>query len=117
MSPKNLGVNLKSATLTGQISSATQSYREGLKEITVDNWQDLSNITQKAAPTVNNGVVVTLDSKSAWQVTGTSYITALTLAAGAVLQGAKGKKLKMTVDGKETPVAPGTYKGKIVLSV
>lgn len=44
---------------------------------------ELGNITQSAAPTINNGVCVSLDKDSVWTVTGRSYITALTLAEGA----------------------------------
>ena len=115
--PKNMGVNLKGSQITGIISSAGQAYREGLTRIDESNREELSNVTQWAAPTVNNGVVVSLDSGSAWTLTGTCYITGLTLADGAVLKAAGGKRLSMTVDGVETPVQSGAYIGKIVLSV
>ena len=115
--PKNMGVNLKGSQITGIISSAGQAYREGLTRIDESNREELPNVTQWAAPTVNNGVVVSLDSGSAWTLTGTCYITGLTLADGAVLKAAGGKRLSMTVDGVETPVQSGAYIGKIVLSV
>ena len=115
--PKNMGVNLKGSQITGIIRSAGQAYREGLTRIDESNREELSNVTQWAAPTVNNGVVVSLDSGSAWTLTGTCYITGLTLADGAVLKAAGGKRLSMTVDGVETPVQSGAYIGKIVLSV
>ena len=115
--PKNMGVNLKGSQITGIISSAGQAYREGLTRIDESNREELSNVTQWAAPTVNNGVVVSLDSGSAWTLTGTCYITGLTLADGAVLKAAGGKRLSMTVDGVETPVQSGAYIGKIALSV
>ena len=114
---KNLGLNLTATKITGVISSASQAYREGLGRISSENWFELSNITQEAAETINNGVVVNLDAASSWTVTGTSYISALTLAEGAKLEAADGKKLTMTVDGVETPVAAGTYTGSIVLTV
>ena len=101
----------------GVISSALQCYREGLTEITEANRLELSNITQTPAPTVNNGVVVSLDEKSLWTVTGTSYLTSLTIARGAAVAAPHGKALTMTVDGKETAPAPGTYIGEIVLTV
>ena len=112
----NLGVNLANTTLTGVISAASQAYREGLAVITCDNSDELSNVTQSAAPAVNNGVIVTLDAASKWIVTGTSYLTALTLAEGAVLAAADGKTLKLTVDGAEADVKPGSYAGEIVLT-
>ena len=114
---KNLGVFMTGSTVTGRISSATQAYRDGLNLITADNRDELSNVTQTPAAPVNNGVVVTLDDTSKWYVTGTSYLTSLTLAERAVLAGAEGKKLTMKVNGVDTPVAPGTYTGVIELSV
>lgn len=114
---KNLGLFLKNVQLEGVVSSATQAYREGLYVIEPINRLELSNVTQTPAPAVNNGVVVSLDGSSVWTVTGTSYLTALTLADGAVLTAPAGKTLTMTVDGAETAVQPGAYTGKIVLTV
>ena len=113
----NLGVNLVNTSIVGIISSASQAYRDGLAVITCENGSELSNITQTAAPTINNGVVVTLDAASSWTVTGTSYITSLTIAEGASVAAPAGCTLKMTVDGKETSAVPGTYAGAIVLTV
>ena len=114
---KNLALNLKNVQLTGVVSSATQAYREGLHVIEPINRLELSNVTQTPAPTVNNGVIVSLDKDSVWTVAGTSYITGLTIESGAAVAAPAGKTLTMTVDGVETAVAPGTYKGKIVLTV
>jgi hypothetical protein len=113
----NLGVNLVNTTVTGIISAAGQKYREGLGVITPQNRDELSNVTQFAQEPVNNGVVVTLDASSKWIVTGESYVTSLALAQGAVLCPEEGKKLRMTVDGVDTPVTSGTYNGTIRLSV
>lgn len=115
--PKNLLVEMKDARVEGVISAAEQAYREGVTRIDQYNRLELSNVTQTSAPTVNNGVLVRLDRFSTWLVTGTSYITSLDLAPNAILKGAGGRKLVMTVDGVETAVAPGHYEGKIVLSL
>jgi hypothetical protein len=50
-------------------------------------------------------------------VTGTSYVTALTLADGAEIVGADGKAVTMKVNGVVTPVAAGTYTGVIELTI
>ncbi len=115
--PKNLLVELKNTRVEGVISSADQAYREGVTRIDQYNRLELSNVTQTAAPTVNNGVLVRLDRYSSWLVTGTSYLTALELAPNAILKGYGGRKLVMTVDGVETAVAPGRYEGRIVLTL
>lgn len=114
--PKNLGLTLVDTTITGVISSATQHYREGLTLIDESNRREMSNITQKAAPTVNNGVIVSLDRTSRWTVTGTSYITALELAPSAAVDAPEGKTLKVTLDGKAIDLAPGRFAGKLVLT-
>ena len=115
--PKNMGVNLTGTRLTGVISSALQAYREGVTRIDESNRMELSNVTQTAAPAVNNGVVVTLDATSVWEVTSESYLTALTLAPGSELKAPAGKQLRMTVNGDQHPIAPGRYTGQIVLTV
>jgi hypothetical protein len=112
---KNLGVNLKNTAVTGLITAASQAYREGLTLITWENRDELSNVTQTAAKPVNNGVVVTLDETSRWSVTGTCYLTALSLKPGAVLEGADGKCLSLWINGQQTPVTPGDYQGQIEL--
>ena len=44
-------------------------------------------------------------------------LTSLTVAEGAALAAPEGQKVTMTVDGKETEIKAGTYKGDIVISV
>ncbi len=115
--PKNLGVELKNARVTGRISAAGQAYRDGLTRITEENRLEMSNVRQWAQESVNNGVCVTLDKNSVWTVTGDCYLTALTLAEGAALAAPAGKTLKMTIGGEEISVAAGEYAGKIKLEV
>ena len=114
--PKNLGLNFSGTKVTGIISSATQAYREGLKVITEDIRMEMSNVTQSAAPTVNNGVAVSLTDGSVWTVTGTGYITSLTIDESSTVTGADGKKVIMTVDGVPTQIEAGNYTGRIVLT-
>ena len=115
--PKNLGVELKNARVTGLISAAGQAYRDGLTRITEENRLEMSNVRQWAQESVNNGVCVTLDENSVWTVTGDCYLTALTLAEGATLTAPAGNTLKMTIGGEEVSVAAGEYAGKIKLEV
>lgn len=115
--PRNLGVHLRNVKYSGIISAAVQAYRDGIDTIEPCNYFDLSMVKQTAAPPVNNGVSVTLDSGSVWTVEGTSYLTALTIAEGAELIGADGKHLRMTVDEVETELKAGHYEGKIVISM
>ena len=115
--PKNVEINLKGSTVSGVISSAAASYREGLKEIGPDNRLELSNITQTAAPAVNNGMILSMDSASVWTVTGTSYLTRLSLEEGTVIRPADGKALAFSVDGYEMDLVPGTYQGDIRIIV
>jgi len=114
---KNLDLKLANAKVTGITSAAATAYKEGLTLIEPSNCNELSAITQTAKESVNNGVIVSLDKDSVWTVTGTSYLTSLSLAKGAAVKAPKGKKVTMTVDGKKKEIAAGKYTGKIVLSV
>ena len=82
-----------------------------------NNSLDLTRITQAAQEPVNNGVIVSFDKDSVWTVAGTSYVTSLTIAKGAVIKAPKGKTLTMTVNGVKTQIAPGKYTGKIILTL
>ena len=58
-----------------------------------------------------------IDAGSTWLVSETSNLTGLTIAKGAAIKAPEGKSVTMTVDGVETPIAAGSYKGKIALTV
>ncbi|MFD7130947.1 hypothetical protein [Streptomyces sp. NPDC059894] len=89
-----------------------------MASIDASNFQELGIVTNTVRPAVNNGVVVTLGSGSAWTVTGTSHLTSLTLAADAAVSAPRGRTLTATVDGTATTLAPGaTYTGAITLTV
>ena len=98
-------------------SAATAAYGEGVVLIDASNCRELSMVTQTAHEPVNNGVIVSLDETSIWTVAGTSYLTKLTIAKGAVIKAPKGKTLTMTVDGIKKKIVPGTYTGKIVMEI
>jgi len=115
--PKNLELNFVNTTVKGVISAATAAYKEGVTTIDPSNCLELSAVTQTAHEAVNNGVIVSFDGDSAWVVTGTSHLTSLTIGDGAAVVAPNGKMLAMTVNGVKTKVAPGTYKGKIVMTV
>ena len=117
MGAKNLDMKLINARVTGIISAATASYKEGLTRITKENCEELSNITQTAARPINNGVILFIDGASVWTVTGTSYLTKLELAEGGTIRGADGKAVTLFVDGVETPIRPGVYTGILELRV
>lgn len=117
MGAKNLGLNLNKVRLTGVVSSAKQEYREGLNLITEVNREELSNVKQTAAPTVNNGVAVTLRGKSVWTVTGQSFLTSLTVESGSQVTAPAGKKLSFFVNGTRTALKTGSYSGKLELRI
>jgi len=58
-----------------------------------------------------------LDAGSKWVVDKTVGLTGLTIGKGAVITAPEGYDVSMTVDGVETPVAAGAYKGKVVIEV
>jgi hypothetical protein len=114
---KNLDLKFSKAKVKGIISAATAAYKKGLMVIEPLNNREISAVTQTAHEPVNNGVIVSFDKDCVWTVTGTSYLTSLTVARGAAIKAAEGKTLTMTVDGVKTEIAPGTFTGKIVITI
>lgn len=57
------------------------------------------------------------DKDSVWVVTNDSYLGSLTLEAGARVEAPAGCSLSMTVNGVETKLNSGTYKGQIIIKV
>jgi hypothetical protein len=113
---KNLDLKFANAKVNGIISAAAAAYKEGVVIIEPSNYKELGAVTQAAHESVNNGVIVSFDKNIVWTVAGTSYLTALTVAKGAVIKASKGKTPTMTVDGVKTAIKAGTYTGKIVLT-
>ncbi len=63
-------------------------------------------------------MIVNLANGSRWTVTGTSYLSALTVSSDSAVSGAGGRTVTMTVNGAATPIVPGhTYTGEIRLTV
>ncbi|MEV6343885.1 hypothetical protein [Actinoplanes sp. NPDC051851] len=111
---KNLVLNLDGATVTGAVSSSTT--RHAISTITAADYRQISEVTNTATATVNNGVVLSLAGKSVWKATGTSYLTSLTIGAKASVTAAHGT-LTATVNGVATTLRPGTtYTGTIVVT-
>ncbi|MFJ3302124.1 hypothetical protein ACIPSA_03175 [Streptomyces sp. NPDC086549] len=78
----------------------------------------MGHVTNTPTPVVDNGVLVTLDGGSEWTVTGTSYLSRLTLSADSAVTAPAGSTLLMTVDGAPATVEPGgDYSGAITLSM
>jgi hypothetical protein len=130
---RNMAITLLNADITGVISASTAAhilprieYPIGVDEDTgmpyineghEEDYKYLGMVTNTPSPAVNNGVIVSLDADSSWTLTGTCYLTSLSLAEGSVVAGLNGAEATMTVDGVETTIAPGTYSGAIVLTV
>ncbi|GAA4671514.1 hypothetical protein [Phytohabitans rumicis] len=111
---KNLVLNFTGATVRGVISATLAMHNES--PITFDNHDQIGVVTNTAQPVVNNGVIVTLAAGSTWRVTGTSYLSRLTIDADSRVIGDDGRVPSMTVDGVATPITPGTeYRGAITL--
>ncbi|MFE4626422.1 hypothetical protein [Streptomyces mirabilis] len=113
---KNMVLTFEDSTVRGVISATEAKHR--VDTIDSSNFYELGQVTNTVKPAVNNGVIVRLNSGSTWTVTGTSYLTRLTLAADAAVRAVSGKSVTMTVDGTQTAIeAGGVYSGAIVLTV
>ena len=111
----NLVLNLSGSSVTGTLTSALSTHF--VDTIDSSNWYDLGKVSNSPQAAVNNGVIVSLASGSTWTVTGTSYLTALSLDATSAVTGQRGTKVTMTVDGTTTAITPGaSYTGAIVIT-
>ena len=112
----NLVLNFASSQVTGVITATLAEHY--VDTIDSSNWWELGHVTNTAQAAINNGVIVALTDGSAWTVTGTSYLTALSLDATSRVTGRRGRKVTMTVDGTPTAITAGaSYTGAIVVSV
>ena len=113
----NMVLNFSATKVQGVISATLAEH--AVTTIDSSNWWELGNVSNTPQAAINNGAIVSLASGSQWTVTGTSYITSLTLdATSSVAAKGLGKSVTMTVDGVKTAIKAGsTYTGAIVLTV
>jgi len=113
----NLVLAFTRSSVEGVISATKTAHHVGTIDST--RYEQLGEITNTVQPVVNNGVLVTLAGGSTWTVTGTSYLSKLTLAADATVAGPhKHSTVTLTVDGTTTALTPGsTYTGAITLTL
>jgi hypothetical protein len=116
-SPINLSLTFDNATVTGLITASTATHAPGPTTITPDLYKFLGEISNTPAPVINNGVIVHLRAGSTWNITGTCYLSHLTLEKGTAILAPSGHKVTMTVNGKYVPLVSGSYSGAITLTV
>ncbi|MFJ9380714.1 hypothetical protein [Streptomyces sp. NPDC101455] len=113
---QNLSLSFTRSSVRGVISATTAKHR--VSTITITEYREISEVTNTPTPVVNNGVVVTLGAGSTWTVTGTSHLSALTLASDASVRAPSGRTVRLTVDGTPTAItADASYTGALTLTV
>ena len=112
----NMALTFDNASITGVIS-ASEAHHSKKTIYMVEDYMLFSKVTNTAHAAINNGVIVSLTNGSNWTVTDTSYLTRLEIAADAAIKAPDGYRVTMKVNGVETEIRPGTYKGNIVLTV
>jgi hypothetical protein len=115
-SARNMALTFDKAGITGVISASEAHHPKSTIDVQMD-YLLFGEVTNTAHEAINNGVIVLLTNGSNWTVTGTSYLTMLEIAEDAAIKAPDGYSVTMMVDGVETGIRPGTYKGNIVLSV
>ncbi len=118
---QGLNVTFDNAEITGVISSAWANHvdAEGNAlpggtvieaDSTLDCHLSIGRVKNTAAAAVNNPVYLTLTNGTVWNVTGTSFLTKLTVT-GAVVNG------NVTVDGEPIDISSGgSWEGDIVVT-
>jgi hypothetical protein len=113
-SGKNLILAFEKARVTGRMTSAAARHPKDV--ITAADYELLGEVTDTPGAAINNGVIVSL-AHSTWRVTGTSYLTRLTLDSASRIEAPEGSRLTMVVNGKSVPISAGAYVGDIVLKI
>jgi hypothetical protein len=115
---QNVSVSFDKATITGVISTGTQkhTHAEPGEVVTKDTYYKLGHVKVTPSGAGSNGILVTLKNGSVWNVTGTSYISSLTVDAASSVVLSDG--MTITVNGKATSLDElkgGTVTGDIVV--
>jgi hypothetical protein len=116
---QNISVSFDNATIKGVISSGIQKHTlaEPGETVTKETYYKIGHVTVTPAETVANGVIVTLTNGSVWKVTGTSYLSSLTVDDSSSVKLSGG--LTITVDGEAVSAKSlkgTTVKGDIVIA-
>ena len=116
-----LDVTFDNAEITGVISSSWANHVDAdgnavpggthiLADSSLDCHLGFGRLKNTAAPTVNNPVCLTLTNGAVWNVTGTSYLSKLTVDDASV-------NGVVTVDGAEVDIsAGGSWEGEITVT-
>lgn len=116
---QNVSVTFDNATITGVISSGIQEHKLAKpgEIVTKETYYKLGHVKVTPSETVCNGAIVTLKNGSVWNVTGTSYITGLTVDATSSVSVPAG--MSITVNGNATSAEAlkgNTVTGTIVIA-
>jgi hypothetical protein len=111
---RNLSLKFEDSKITGVISATFTKHAKS--SYGSDDYLLIGEVTNTPCAAINNGVIISL-AKSTWTVTGTSYLTKLSVAEDSAVIAPEGFSLAMTVDGVGKAIKSGAYEGKIVLTV
>lgn len=102
----NMVLTFDDSTVEGVITASTAKH--DVSTIDSSNYTEMGIVTNTPSAVVNNGVIVTLGSGSAWKVTGTCYLSKLVIASDAKITAPTGKTVTMTVAGTTTAITAGS---------
>ncbi len=74
-------------------------------------------LSLSACSSAPSAAVKSVDAGTTWEVPQTTNLTELTIGENAKVTAPEGKSVTLTVNGVETGIAAGTYKGDVVLTV
>jgi hypothetical protein len=118
-SGQNVSVTFDKAAITGAITTGIQTHKlaEPGEVVTKETYYKLGHVRVTPAKTDSNGVIVALKNGSVWNVTGTSYISSLTVDTDSSVAVPAG--MKISVNGEEISadaLKGNTVTGNIVIS-
>jgi hypothetical protein len=112
-----MSLQLDHASLAGVVSTSTTAHVLG-SEPTRETYREIGNVVNTPQPMgVDGGMDLAVGQGSRWTVTGTSYLTGLEIAEGAVIEGAGGRAVELRVNGRRQRLRAGSWDGAIVISL
>jgi hypothetical protein len=115
----NVIVTIQDAAITGAVTTAACRPKVDIYGATLsrETCQYIGEVANTYCATGEAyGMQLTLEN-AIWTVGQTSWLNRLTILENAYIKAPEGRRVKMTVDGVETEIKPGTYEGQIKMAV
>ena len=118
--PRSLEVILDNSSVTGAISLGSDEWEVTNFASGANTFQTIGYAKATQLGSFHDegfGLKLSLTNGSTWTADRDSFLTELVIDETSSITAADGAQAVMTVNGEETPIAPGEYTGEIVIRI